>query len=305
MSRFIFCILTVLFPLQLFGQMFSSSDHYVYNTLAINAAFAGCHDALSATISSRNQWIGFEDAPKSQMLSVHTPVFNDRIGLGLLIESNSIGIFKETGFIGNYAYRMELRNGKLALGLGFGITLNNIEWNELDIADTDDPQLFNNSSTAVLPAFSFGTYYYTKKYFIGISLPLLVSYDLDQSTGSNKVGAPFSGSNYFLTGGYEMDISNKVKFLPSMLMKYHPGNPIQIDLNTQVNLNDKIGLGIGYRNNDMLVGMLHWQLNYQLKMAYSYVFETGTLGRYMNGSQEIVLNYVFKYPRKVTGPRQF
>jgi len=64
-------------------------------------------------------------------------------------------------------------------------------------------------------------------------------------------------------------------------------------------------LGIGYRNNDMLVGMLHWQLNYQLKMAYSYVFETGTLGRYMNGSQEIVLNYVFKYPRKVTGPRQF
>ena len=72
-------------------------------------AFAGCHGALSATISYRNQWVGFNDAPKSCMLSVHTPIYNDRIGLGLLIEKNSIGIFKETSFIGNYAYRMELR----------------------------------------------------------------------------------------------------------------------------------------------------------------------------------------------------
>ena len=73
MNRFILSILAVLFPLQLLGQMFPLSDHYVYNALAINPAFAGCHDALSATISYRNQWVGFKDAPKSQMLSVHTP----------------------------------------------------------------------------------------------------------------------------------------------------------------------------------------------------------------------------------------
>ena len=83
MNRFILSILAVLFPLQLLGQMFPLSDHYVYNTLAINPAFAGCHDALSATISYRNQWVGFKDAPKSSMLSVHAPVYNDRIGLGI------------------------------------------------------------------------------------------------------------------------------------------------------------------------------------------------------------------------------
>ena len=122
MNRFILSILAVLFPLHLLGQMFPLSDHYVYNALAINPAFAGCQDALSATASYRNQWVGFKDAPKSYILSVHTPVFNDRIGLGLLVEKNSIGIFKETSFLGNYAYRMELREGKLALGLGFGVT---------------------------------------------------------------------------------------------------------------------------------------------------------------------------------------
>jgi len=305
MNRFIFSILTVLFPLQLLGQMFPLSDHYMYNALAINPAFAGCHDALSATISYRNQWVGFTDAPKSQILSVHTPVDNDRIGLGLLVERNSIGIFKETNLIGNYAYRMELHDGKLALGLGFGVTVFNSAWDELFAADANDVQLMNNNTSAVLPAFSLGTYYYTKKYFIGISLPLFLSYDLDKSTGKYKIGNPFSVSNYFLTGGYEIGISNNVKLLPSLLIKYHPGNAIQVDYNAMVNLKDRIWMGIGYRNKDMLVGMLQCQVNYQIRMAYSYDFELGTPGRYMNGSHEIVLNYIFRYARKVIGPRQF
>lgn len=305
MNRFLISILTVLFPLQVMGQMFPLSDHYMNNALAINPAFAGCHDALSATISYRNQWVGFEDAPKSNILSVHTPLDNDRMGLGLLVERNSIGIFRETNLIGNYAYRMELQEGKLALGLGFGVTVYNSAWNDLLAADADDEQLMNNSTSAVLPAFSLGTYYYTQKYFIGISFPLFMGYELDESTGKYKVGKPFSGSNYFLTGGYEFGISNNLKLMPSLLIKYHQGNAIQVDYNALVNLKNRVWMGIGYRNKDMLVAMLQCQVNYQLRMAYSYDFKLGTLGRYMNGSHEIVLNYVFRYERKVTGPRQF
>jgi len=277
----------------------------VVNALAINPAFAGCQDALSATISYRDQWVGYKDSPKSYILSVHTPVYNDRVGLGLLIEKNSIGIFKETSFLGNYAYRMELRDGKLALGLGFGVTIYNIAWNELVAADANDVQLMNNSKSSVLPTFSLGTYYYTKKYFIGISIPLFLSHQIDKSTGKYKIGSNFSGSNYFLTGGYEMRISPQVKFLPSLIIKYHPKNAIQIDYNAQLSLKDRIWMGIGYRNRNMLVGMLQYQLNYQIRMAYSYDYNFGSIGEYMNGSHEIVLNYVFKYSRNVMGPRQF
>ena len=305
MNRIILSILAVLLPLQLLGQLFPLSDHYVYNALAINPAFAGCHDALSASILYRNQWVGFKDAPKSYMLSVHTPVDNDRVGLGLLIEKNSIGIFKETSFLGNYAYRMELRDGKLALGLGFGVTVYNIAWNKLKATDANDEQLRDAPTSTVLPAFSLGTYYYTKKYFIGISMPLFLSHELDKSTGNYKISNNFSGCNYFFTGGYEVGISPQVKFLPSLLIKYHPDNAIQIDYNAQISLKDRIWMGIGYRNRNMLVGMLQCQLNYQLRMAYSYDFNFGSIGKYINGSHEIVLNYVFRYSRKVIGPRQF
>lgn len=287
------------------GQMFPLSDHYVVNALAINPAYAGCQDALSLTASYRDQWAGFSDAPKSYILSVHTPVFNDRVGLGLLIENNSIGIFKETSFLGNYAYRMELREGKLALGLGFGVTIYNTAWNELVAADPNDIQLMNNPTSIVLPTFSLGTYYYTKKYFIGISMPLFLSYELDKSTGKYKIDNNFSGSNYFFTTGYEVGISPQVKFLPSLLIKYHPNNAIQIDYNAKISLKDRIWMGIGYRNRDILVGMLQCQLNYQIRMAYSYDYDFGSIGKYMNGSHEIVLNYIFKFERKVIGPRQF
>jgi len=305
MNRFILSILALSFSWQLLGQMFPLSDHYGFNALVINPAFAGCHDALSATLSYRNQWVGFQDAPKSMALSVHAPVENDRMGLGLLIENNSIGIYKETSFMGNYAYRMELFDGKIALGLGFGATVYNIAWNDLEAADADDMQLMNNPTSAVLPAFSLGTYYYSKKYFIGISLPLFFSYELNQSTGTYKIKNDFSEYNYFVTGGYEVGISPRIKLLPSLLIKYHPDHVVQIDYNALINLKDRIWIGMGYRNSDMLIGMLQCQLNDQLRMAYSYDFELGSMGKYKNGSHEIVLNYVFSYARKVMGPRQF
>jgi type IX secretion system PorP/SprF family membrane protein len=305
MNRIILSILVLAVPLNLTGQMFPLSDHYDVNALAINPAYAGGQDALSLTASYRNQWVGFEDAPKSYILSVHSPLYNDRIGLGLLVENNSIGIFRETSFFGNYAYRMELGEGKLAMGLGFGVTVSNIAWNELIAADPNDAQLMNGATSALLPNFSFGVYYYTKKYYLGISLPLFLNHELDENTGKYKLTNNFSGCNYFISGGYEFVISPQVKFLPSVLIKYHPHNPVQLDLNARFSLKDRIWMGVGYRSKDMLVGMVQCQLNYQARIGYSYDFNFGEIGKYLNGSHEIVINYVFRYSRKVTGPRQF
>jgi type IX secretion system PorP/SprF family membrane protein len=289
----------------MWGQLFPLSDHYLYDALSINPAFAGCHDALSATISYRNQWVGFNDAPKSQMLSVHAPIDKNRIGLGLIIEKNNIGIYKETSIMGNYAFRRNLFEGKLSLGLGFGITVNNTAWNELETNDADDAQLINNSTSSVLPTFSIGTYYYTKKYYIGISLPMFLSRELDKNTGEYKIKNDFSAYNYFINGGYAFSLSPRIKFLPSLLIKYHPNSTLQIDYNTQFSYNNLVSIGIGYRNKDILTGILQCNLNYQFKIAYSYNYNVGNIRNYINDSQEIGLNYIFCYKHKVKGPRQF
>lgn len=306
MNRIFLVIVALIIPCRLFGQMFPLSDHYLYNFLSINPAFAGCHDALSATMSYRNQWVGIKDAPKNLMMSIHAPTDNDRVGLGLLVDRSTIGIFKETNLMADYAYRIPMGDGKLALGLGVGVTVLKNSWNELLATDPNDAELINSSPSAILPAFSLGMYYYTKKYFIGISLPSILSNEPDNSTiGAYKIKNNPSNYNYFFTGGYEFEITDQFKLLPSAVIKYHPNNAVQIDYNAQLNLKDRIWLGAGYRDKNILIGMFQCQLNYQIRMAYSYDFDIGKIGKYNNGSHEIVLSYVFKYARKVIGPRQY
>ena len=305
MNRLILGILIILFPLEMAGQMFTLSDNYGYNTLSINPAYAGCQDALSATILYRNQWVGFKDAPTSYLMSVHMPFLNDKIGMGLLMEKNSIGIFRETNIIGNYAYRIKLNKGILSLGLGFGVTVNNIAWNKLVATDPNDIQLMDNPPSAILPVISLGAYYYAQKYYFGFSIPGFLTHTLDQTTGKYKTSNNFSEYNYIFMGGYALRLNSGISMLPSLLIKYYPRNGVQVDYNLQVRLKDKFWVGIGYRNKNSLTGMVQMQLNYQLRVVYSYGFDLGSLAKYKNGSHEIGLNYILRYSRKVNGPRQF
>ena len=305
MKKYILSILISFSSIVAMGQMFPLSDHYLIDALDINPAFAGGHNALSTSLIYRNQWAGFRDAPKNYMLSVHAPVKNDRIGLGFFVERNTIGIYKETSIMGNYAYRMKVRSGRLALGLGFGFTVRNVAWNELIPSDPDDIQLMDTQVASLLPEFSFGGYYYNKNFYVGLSLPLLLNHEEDANTGKYKTASNFSGSNYFLNTGYTFELNRNLKLLPSLLVRYHPANPVQIDLNTLVELKEMVRVGLGYRTSNTLVGLLQFHINYQLSLAYSYDYNFGSVGNYMNGSHEIVLNYKFIYKRFVKGPRQF
>jgi type IX secretion system PorP/SprF family membrane protein len=294
-----------LFPLYVCGQLYTISDHYVYNALAINPAYSGSQDALSTTVLYRTYWVGFEGSPKTMSLSIHAPLNNERVGLGFLIMNDNIGVSKETSFIGNYAYRMDLGYGKLAFGLGFGITFYSNAWNKLVAQDADDEQLTDNSSTGIMPNFSVGIYYTTKKYFMGLSVPLFLSHEFDSKTDKYIIRNDFTEYNYFYNAGYIFDIDPNIKFFPSLLVKYHQGNATQIDINSQVIIKNRVWLGVSYRSKNIIVGMLQCQINNQLRIAYSYDFNIGKYRQYNNGSHEIMLNYIFNYAAEVTNPRQF
>jgi type IX secretion system PorP/SprF family membrane protein len=305
MNRLVLMIFIVLLPDIMAGQLFPVWDQYFNNTLAINPAFAGSHEALSASTFYRNQWVGFRGAPKNQSLSVHSPLFNEKVGIGLMVEASNIGIYKITSITGNYSFRTDLREGKLCFGLGFGASIYNISWDELEANDVDDILLPDNPSSSVFPNFSLGTYYYTRKYFVGFSVPMFLTHEMDHSSGNYRIRNRFRQYNYLLTGGYLLDISPRTDLLPSVLIKYHPAHAAQLDINTQIILQDIIWLGIGYRNKSNLMGIFQFQANHQFRLGYTYSFDLGPIGRYTSGSHELMLNYVFRYNETLVGPRHF
>jgi type IX secretion system PorP/SprF family membrane protein len=305
MHKLLIIILILALPVCLFGQLFPLSDQYLNNTMSFNPAYAGCDEALSSTLYYRNQWTGFTDAPKSLSLALHAPLHNNKVGLGVIVENGSYGIERETSLTASYAYRLELNRGILSFGLGFGVSVLNEAWNTLNAADPGDNQLIDHGLSGVVPVFNLGAYYYTDRWFAGISIPGLLSHEVDKSSGHYVVKNNFGDYNYFLEGGWYLILSDHIKLLPSTLIKYHSGHLPQADLDAQVILYDRLRLGFGYRSNETLVGMIQCQLNKQLRISYAYDFDTGSQARFNSGSHDLVINYLFSYTRKVNGPRQF
>ena len=153
--------------------------------------------------------------------------------------------------------------------------------------------------------FSIGAYYYSRKYFAGISIPEFLTHEFDGNSGKYRMENKFSNYTFMLIGGYYFKMGEQLEILPSSLIKLNPENGIQADINAQVIVKDRLWLGTGYRTTNVLVGILQCQVNYQLRLAYSYDFDLGKMGRYSSGSHEAALSYVFSYVRKATGPRNF
>ncbi len=305
MNRFLIILSVLIVPYYCSGQLYTMTDHYMHNALAVNPAYAGSHDALSSIISYRSCLKGFEGAPSTMIMSVHAPLNNDRVGAGLFLMNDKYGVTSDVSFIGNYAYRMNVGYGKLSLGLGFGMILSNTEWNALAAHDEDDELLSEESATGVMPDFSVGIYYSTRKYFVGMSLPLFLSHEYDTKADKFHVKNKVSEYNYLLNAGYIIDLGSSVKYFPSVLLKYNQNGTSQIDVNSQFIFNDRVWAGVAYRSKNLLVGMLQCQINRQLRIAYSYDFVMGESESARYNAHEIMLNYVLVRKVVAANPRQF
>ena len=75
----------------LFSQQDAMFTHYSFNTMVVNPAYAGNRGMMSATLLQRNQWVGFDGAPVTQTFVLNTPIFNDKLGLGVSLIKDKIG----------------------------------------------------------------------------------------------------------------------------------------------------------------------------------------------------------------------
>src|ERR1035437_8665918 len=63
----------------------------MYNTGMVNPGYAGSRDALTVTALDRMQWVDFKGAPSTQTLTIHTPLRDQHIGVGLSVLNDKIG----------------------------------------------------------------------------------------------------------------------------------------------------------------------------------------------------------------------
>ena len=137
-------------------------SQYLQNGLVINPAYAGSREALSALLSYRIQWMGTPGAPVLQLVSLHSPMKNERVALGLQARFMQYGVTKSTSIYAVYAYHIRVGNGKLSFGLKAGADLSNTDYNGLLLANAGDPVFISDEKPYVLPNAGAGMYYFSK-----------------------------------------------------------------------------------------------------------------------------------------------
>src|SRR5690348_3834006 len=86
------------------AQQYPVFTQYYFNELVLNPAYAGASVQLSATAMYRNQWVNFDGAPKTYSVSAHTAMKRNKIGVGLLINHDEIGSYKNEHIYASYSY---------------------------------------------------------------------------------------------------------------------------------------------------------------------------------------------------------
>ncbi len=305
MKKLISLSVLILLPMMLMGQLTPVTNHYVLNPLRINPSYAGSRGGLSVAAFYRQQWVGLDGAPRTMSLELDAPVLSDKLGLGLFVVNDKIGVTRQTEVMTSYAFRISVGNGTLAMGLGAGLVATNTAWSDLIVLDPGDDYFLIDSKVFVVPDFSFGTYYSGKNYFLSFSIPRLLGYRFDFDKNKYSLRVEPGNYNYVLNTGYMFPLGPKARVMPSALVSYSPGDRLLYDGSLHFILYDRVWLGATYRSTGSVTALAQFAINNQLKMAYSYDFDFGKLGTYNNGSHEVMLRYEFRYKVDVINPLIF
>jgi type IX secretion system PorP/SprF family membrane protein len=286
-----------------FGQQRVQFTQYMFNGLVINPAYAGADDALSLTFIQRSQWAGVENAPETQTFSGHTLFGKRRIGVGLTLINDKIGVHQNLNALTTYAYHLQVaEKSVLSMGLQMGINRKQSDYGSLIGGSTYDPRLNDVFISKTFFDFGMGIYFRSPKFHAGFSIPELVPGRLDLN---DSVTIRLSKSPYFLFARYTIKATDFIDVQPSIFLKYQSGIPFSFDINANMIYRKVLTLGLSYRRNESIDFLMKAQMTRQLQLGYAYDHPIGDISLLSNGSHELMVNYVFRFVEKgITSPRR-
>ena len=201
--------------------------HYMFDNVSFNPGYAGMNNNICGTMLGRQQWAGFTGSPTTGILNIHAPVEMVRGGIGLTYVNDQLGFEKNNIARLNYSYHLGIGAGQLGIGASLGILQKSIEatwqtpsgnpWQQ----DPSIPQ--GEQMSGVVPDFNLDVFYKTNELYLGISTTHLGGFKMNNLNVQNV-------HHYWITAGYNYDITPDIKLRPSLLIKSDASSTI-MDIN--------------------------------------------------------------------------
>jgi type IX secretion system PorP/SprF family membrane protein len=297
-------ILFLLAQLPMIGQLYPQQSMYMFNALGINPGSVGQQNALNVTLSHRTMWQGISGAPRTNYFTIHSPLKNEKLALGIQFYQDKIGVSSQNTIQATSAYRLKLGRNRISFGLTAGITSCTNMWSQVVTTDAVDQTFNSGDATYMMPSSGAGIYYESPLGFGGVSVPQFFTATYvggNEYTGFQKIG----NHSYHIMGGRRFIVNKNIQLQGSTLIKYHPTNKTQIDLTAMIHYQRIADIGFTIRPKDAVTILMRGRVNDQFKVAYSFDFLTSNLARYGGGTHELALTYTFIFNSNAPNTRFF
>ncbi|MCL1934525.1 MAG: type IX secretion system membrane protein PorP/SprF [Candidatus Azobacteroides sp.] len=282
-----------------------------------NPAYAGQTGKLEATLLSRMQWVGIENAPRTTILAAHMPFsFLGKVhGIGASLYNDRSGLFSVTVYSGQYAWKKKIKKGTFSAGIQVGYINQSFDGTKVEIPEDDyhnqtDEAIPNSMVSGSSVDVALGFFFSKEKWFAGLSVNHLLAPTLNLS--DNYVfDIPRS---YYFTAGYNIQLNNPLLELrPTVLVKtmemsslYLDGDSLvekietnlmkamlrntQVDISLRMVYNKRFWGGLSWRKADALTLMLGGKIK-MIEVGYAYDFPISRIAKESSGSHEVFIHY--------------
>lgn len=282
-----------------FSQYFEVPNYY-------NAGAIGTTDLLKVRAGSRLQWLGIHGAPKTFVVSGDMPfvLFKKRFGVGILMQQESMGLYKNLNIGAQIAYKQKLFKGTLSIGAQVGFVDESFKGTEVYIPDQDD---YHQPDDEAIPkqdirgtAFdvSAGLFYSHPKFWVGVSGTHLnaPSVRLNAESGENSEEKNYEfqiGRTLYFMAGSNIRIKNTLfEVLPSALVKTD-FTFTTWEATLRGRYNKFLSVGVGYRWKDAVYGVISAEIK-GFYVGLSYDYATSAIAKASSGSVEVFAGYSLK-----------
>ncbi|MBN1820178.1 MAG: type IX secretion system membrane protein PorP/SprF [Prolixibacteraceae bacterium] len=274
------------------AQLDPMFTQYMFNTQSINPAYAGMWEKIGFFSLVRRNFAGIDRAPLTQLISFHTPVKNEFVGVGLNIINDNIGRETRLSIFGDYSFKVLLkRDLYLRLGLKFGFLNYNNRLSEYELYPDNqfDPAFQGEINNKFMPNFGVGAFLYNDYFYVSLSIPKLIQNDF--AANVNNFSSLAEAQHVYLTAGYIFGMPKSIKFKPSVLFRYTLGLPLQFDLAGTFNFKERFELGAMLRTGSSIGFIAQWIFNKKLRVGYAVDVPITEIFNYQYGCHEVMVSY--------------
>lgn len=282
---FLVGVLFLLTGLPLFAQQDPINSQFMSNPLAINPSYAGIHNVANVNLDTRFQWTSLEGSPTTYTFTSSTSIVDGKVGLGLMVLNDRIGVSDNTEVQISYAYKIMGQDATFSFGLQTGFVNYSSDLAAIKLRYQDDPLFQPGVEKATKFNVGAGITYMSEKLFLSLSVPRMLNRKMG---ASNEITA--YERHFYLVGQYLFDLKPGFKMKPSILIRGVAGAPLSVDVNVNFLINNKFWIGAFTRNIQTYGLMAQFDFLEAYKIGYSFELLGNNYTGNMLPTHEIILS---------------